>query len=497
MKLLERCRERNLKLNREKLQLKCSKNPFIGHVLTPEGIKPDPKKVEAILKMEKPKDVAAVRRLVGFANYLSKFLNKLSDICEPLRRLTHKDMEWHWSTEQEDAFENVKHAVTSAPVLRYFTSSEHIEGQGDASSGGIGFVLMQNGQPVTYSSGTLTANEKNYSQIQKELLAQVFGVERNNQYVYGRRIVLWSDQKPLETICKKPLATTPKPLQRLLLTLQQYDVEIRYIPGSEMYLSGTLSRAYLPTTEQYPVEKETERIHAVDNLPISEPQMVEIQRETVEDPVLQSLIQVILKGWPDKKEELPLQLHPYYNNRDELTAQDGVLFKGQRCLIPARLRPKIRERLHGAHTGIESCLRRARETVYWPGMTAEIKDYIAKCAVCATYQKEQPKEPLISHKIPTRPWETVGRDLFHFKDRDYLCTVDYYSSYFEIDTLTKKTAIPVIHSLKKHFSRHGIPNKLMSDNGPPFNSHEFRQFALSYDIEHVNSSPHYPQSNGN
>ena len=496
LKLLDRCRERNLKLNREKLQLKCSETPFIGHVLTPEGVKPDPRKVDAILKMERPNDVAAVRRLVGLVNYLSKFLSKLSELCEPLRRLTHKDVEWSWSAVQEEAFQSIKHAVTSAPVLRCFNSAEPVEGQGDASSSGIGFVLMQNGQPVSYSSRALTASEKNYSQIEKELLAQVFGVERNHHFVYGRRVVLWSDHKPLETICKKPLASAPKRLQRLLMTLQQYDVEIRYKPGPEMYLADTLSRAYLPTTDRSSTEKEVERIHAIDFLANSEPQLVEIQQETAADPVLQSLTQVILKGWPEKKDDLPIELHPYFDVRDELTAQDGVLFKGLRCLIPSSLRPKIRECLHGAHTGIESCLRRAREIVYWPGMPAEIKDFISKCEVCASYKKEQPKEPLISHKIPSRPWETVGFDIFHFDNRDYLCTVDYYSSYFEIDPLKDKTASEVIHTLKRHFSRHGIPSKLMSDNGPPFNSYEFQQFASNYDMVHVTSSPHYPQSNG-
>ena len=137
---------------------------------------------------------------------------------------------------------------------------------------------MQNGQPVSYSSRALTTSERNYSQVEKELLAQVFGVERNYQYVYGRKVVLWSDHKPLETICKKPLATAPKRLQRLLLRLQQYDVEIRYKPGPEMYWSDTLFRAYLPTTARSPAEEETERIHAVDFLPFSEPQLAEIQR---------------------------------------------------------------------------------------------------------------------------------------------------------------------------------------------------------------------------
>ena len=270
LKLLERWQERNLKLNREKLELKSTEIPFIGHPLTAEGVKPDPCKVEAIQKMERPADVAAVQRLIGLVKYLSKFLSKLSQLCEPLRRLTHKDVEWTWSTEQEQAFESIKQAVTSAPVLRYFNSKDPIEGQGDVSTNGIGFVLTQHGHTVSYSSRALTATERRYSQIEKELLAQVFGVEHNHQYVYGRRIILWSDHKPLEAICKKPLASAPKRLQRLLLRLQQYDVEIRYKPGPEMYLADTLSRAYLPTTSRSVAEEEVERIHAVDFLPISE-----------------------------------------------------------------------------------------------------------------------------------------------------------------------------------------------------------------------------------
>ena len=122
-------------------------------------------------------------------------------------------------------------------------------------------------------------------------------------------------------------------------------------------------------------------------------------------------------------------------------------------------------------------------------MPAEIKDYISKCEVCASYKKEQPKEQLMtSHKIPSRPWGTVGSDIFHFDNRDYLCTMDYYSSYFEINPLKDKTASEVFLTLKRHFSRHAIPNKLMSDNGPPFNSYEFQQFATSYDVEHLTSS---------
>ena len=230
-----------------------------------------------------------------------------------------------------------------------------------------------------------------------------------------------------------------------------------------MYPVDTLSRAYLPTTDHSHTEKEVKRIHAVDFLGIWEPRLVKIQQETAADPVLQSLTKVILKGWPEKKDDLPIELHPYLDVKDELTAEDGDLFKSLRCLILSSLRPKIRECLHGAHTSVESCLCRAREIIYCPSMPAEIKDYISECEVCTSYKKEQLKEPLISHNIPSRPLETVGSDIFHFDNRDYLCTVEYYSSYFEIDPLKYKTAKEVIHTLKRQFSRHGIPNTLMSD----------------------------------
>ena len=119
--LLNRCRAKNIKLNKEKFQFKCSEVSFIGNVMAKDALKPDPKKIEAIVKMERPADVPAVQRFLGLVKYLSKFLQALSEMCEPLRRLTHKNAEWIWTHEQEDAFERVKEAVVKAPVLKYFS----------------------------------------------------------------------------------------------------------------------------------------------------------------------------------------------------------------------------------------------------------------------------------------------------------------------------------------------------------------------------------------
>lgn len=498
--LLRRCRKKNIKLNRDKFDFKKDEVSFIGHRLTKEGLKPDPNKVTAILNMKKPDDVPALQRLLGMVKYLSKFLSDLSQMSEPLRRLTHKDVPWEWKDEQERAFSKIKEAVSSAPVLKYFDSSKLTEGSGDASSKGLGFVLTQKDHPITYASRALTPAEQNYSQIEKELLAQVFGLEHNHQYMYGRKVILYTDHKPLVSITKKPLATAPKRLQRLLLRLQHYDVEIKYTPGRQMYLADTLSRAYLDTTgdesSRSEVEKEVESIHAVDYLAISEPQLQEIKTETEKDSTLRSLKDVILRGWPDARNAVPANVQPYFNFRDELAVQDGIIFKGTRCIVPTALRPKIKERLHRSHIGVQGCLRRAREVVYWPSMNQEITDYIEQCEVCNTFAAQQQKEPLIVHDVPQRPWQKIGCDIFTVNQKDYLCTVDYYSGYFEVDKLDRKTAKPIITRLKRHFSTHGIPSEFYSDNGPPFDSQEFREFSREYEFTIITSSPNYPQSNG-
>lgn len=145
--------------------------------------------------------------------------------------------------------------------------------------------------------------------------------------------------------------------------------------------------------------------------------------------------------------------------------------------------------------GIQGSLRRARESVYWPGMAKDVTDFVSKCDICSLHPRDQPREPLIAHEIPTTPWAKIACDLFEADQKNYLITVDYYSGFFEVDRLNRKTGKEIIGKLKQHLARHGLPTILMSDNGPPFNSGEFQQFAKSYGFEHITSSPGFDQSN--
>ena len=152
----------------------------------------------------------------------------------------------------------------------------------------------------------------------------------------------------------------------------------------------------------------------------------------------------------------------YFEIWDELSVHDRVIFKGQRWIIPQTLRQKIKQKLHDSHIGSQGCLCRAQETVYWPGMNAKITDYIQKCKVCMSLQSNQTKEPLICHKPTSRPREKVATDIFTLDDKNCLCTVNYYSGYFEVDQLHSKTVTVIIKKLKRHFVTNGTPNELLS-----------------------------------
>ena len=251
---LQRCAERGVKLNSDKVKLRSSEVPFIGHVATDQGLCVDPMKVQAITEMPPPTDVKGVQRLLGMAQYLAKFVPHISDITKPLRDLTQKNIAWVWDQPQEKAFQELRQVVSSTPTLRYYNLAEEVTLQCDASQTGLGAALMQNGQPVAYASRALADAETRYAQIEKELLAIVFACDRFHAYIYGRNMVnVESDHQPLEMIMRKSLNDAPKRLQRMLLQLQRYSLRVSYKRGSQMHLADTLSRAYISEVD-YSVE---------------------------------------------------------------------------------------------------------------------------------------------------------------------------------------------------------------------------------------------------
>ena len=195
--LYETARLNNLSLNSKKMQFKSTDCKFFGHRLTPDGIKVHPKKIEAIIQMDPPQNIASLQSFNGMVNYLKKFSPVLSELSGPLRRLCKSGVEWAWESEQQNAFEAIKGVITTLLVLAYFDKTKKHTIQCDASKKGLGAVLLQESKPVMYMSRALIETEQRYSNIERELLAIVFALERLNHY---RTITVQSDHQPLQSI---------------------------------------------------------------------------------------------------------------------------------------------------------------------------------------------------------------------------------------------------------------------------------------------------------
>lgn len=498
-KVLIRSKERGVKLNKDKLEVGVTKVKYFGHLLTSEGVGPDPDKVSAVREMKPPKDKSELETFLGMVTYLAKFAPNLSEITSPLRNLLAKDVLFQWDSAQSKAFDKVKDLITSSPspVLAYFDPRKVTTLQCDASKYGLGAALMQEGKPVAFASKSLTQSEVQYAQIEKEMFAILFGCKRFHQYIYGRKVKVETDHKPLIPIFKKALFAAPPRLQRMLLQLQNYDLEVDYIPGKQIPVADSLSRNFVDDT--FPgLSKDMEaQVHSVlANLPISDRKLKEIETESDNDKQFQLLKHTILNGWPECRRDCPPQIIEFWNHRDELSVTNGILLKGTKVLIPRSLRAKILECIHIGHMGIEKSLQRARTSVFWPKISSDIAELVSNCNVCLKHRYSNPKQPLQPHPVPDYPWQVVATDLFLWDNKDFLIVTDYYSRHFEVIQLRDTKSKTIIQKLKSIFARLGIPQKVVSDNGPQYSSQEFANFSKEYDFIHATSSPRYPQSNG-
>ena len=292
-------------------------------------------------------------------------------------------------------------------------------------------------------------------------------------------------------IQRKPIHAAPPRLQCMLLRLQQYDYTIQYIPSQNMVLADRLSRFPSPC-KNLPIELH-KNIHALN---FHSDRLLIIQGAIERDPVLSAVCRVTLNGWPNRIQDVPHLARHFWSLRDELTIEDGVLMKGNHICIPPELHDRTSYDLHDSHQGIEKMTHIARSNVYWPGIDADISDYVRGCTICTKYKASQSTQPMLPWDIPDSPWQELAADYFTHKGKYYLLIADMFSKYPFIYKVHSKTTDSIIHCFQDLFSQFGKPQCFFSDNGPPFSSEPFSQFLTSHAIDHITSSPLYPRSNG-
>ena len=500
-KVFKRFQERGLTLNKDKCVLGLKQIEILGHVISGEGIKPDPKKVEAINKAPRPENVTLLRSFLGTCGFLMKFIPNYANISEPLRRLTRKGQEWQWNSETEKSFNDMKRAMVSQPCLAYFKLDAQTTVISDASPIGLGAVLLQkqsNGQnkPVAYGSRSLTATERRYSQIEREALGCVWAVEHFRTYLWGSKFVLQTDHKPLIYMFNPEKATMlPPRIQRLGMRLHPFEYTIEHIAG-KCNVADSLSRLPLAVTEdnEY-VDDYMERVLSIITNEVPAITLDDIRKDTQEDDVLQQLVPIIQTGqWPTQIAE---EMQPYKRCADELSTHTGLILRAHRIVLP---KGKIRQAMHIAHETHQGVVRTKqflRNKFYWPNMDIDIERMIRNCNACVLNQPLHEDQPLQPLELPPRPWTKLGIDLVGpIGNLHILTVIDYYTSYPEAIVLSDISSQSVIGELMKIFARFGYPLEVVTDNGRQFVAHLFEDFLKTCGIKHIRASPYYPKSNG-
>ena len=281
----------------------------------------------------------------------------------------------------------------------------------------------------------------------------------------------------------------------MMLCIQKYDAQIEYVHGKYIPVPDAPSRISSCYSEA--VQGRDVSVHEVHlHLNASPTRVSQIREEIGKDTSLSALREVILCTDGPKRDLSPAYLHSYWNYRDELTVADSLILEGTRIVIPKSLQSDVLKQLHYDHQGAEKCNLRANGSVFWANINRDIEDLVKNCPPCQHHQNLNVKEPLPPHDVPQKPWHTLGSDMFHWNNTNYLLVVDYYSKFPVVKKLTSIQSSAVIAHLKSVFGEHGIPSKLVTDNGSQYTSAAFQKFSRSYGLTHVTSSPLYPQSNG-
>ncbi|UYV65505.1 hypothetical protein LAZ67_3004542, partial [Cordylochernes scorpioides] len=426
----------NIKLKKDKCKFVQREIEYFGHLIKEDGIRPLDHKVQALQKAKSPTNISELRSFLGLVNYYGKFIPNLPDLLRPLHELLHKNNCWSWTKECEEAIEKCKSSITSERVFVPYDTTLPLFLATDASQIGIGAVLSHviGGQerPIMFASRTLSGAERNYSQIEREALAIIYGVTKFHQFIYGRRFTLITDHKPLVSILGPksgiPTLSTSR-LQRWAIILSAYTYDIKFKKTQDHGNADLLSRL--------PVEsEETSRLDNIyalsymEDLPIT---AEEIRIETQKDEVLSIVKCYTQHGWPER---VPDHLRPYFQRKLELTVDGECLLWGMRVIIPSSLRPNLLSCLHETHSGMSKMKSVARSHFWWPNLDNEIEFLVNRCRNCQQVQDGPNRVKWQPWIRAVRPWQRIHIDYANKDNINLLIVVDSHSKWVEAFPIT-------------------------------------------------------------
>ncbi|XP_046750596.1 uncharacterized protein K02A2.6-like [Diprion similis] len=345
---------------------------------------------------------------------------------------------------------------------------------------------------IAYASEKIPKEEMNRAIIDKEANAIVFGLMKFYDFVYGREIILRTDHKPLEHIFGPtkgiPLKAASR-LQRWAYFLSGFRYKIEYIKSECSRNCNALSRLPVDETNIFgaeftPVYYVNEKMNIVD--------WQEVVLETKRDEVLSRIVKFCILGWPNNNKDLSSEEQNYLVKKNEIAIEGNCLFWGCRVIIPESLWDWILADLHASHLGIVKIKALTRSYVWWPNIDQNIENTVKSCGICIKEQKAPPHAPLTLWPWPGKVWDRIHADFLGplFGDM-YLVVVDAYSKLSEVINFRNNTkAYRVVEVFDELFAKYGLPNLVVTDNGPQFRSDELGQFFKSNGVQHSFSPPY-------
>ena len=550
--LLYRLYACGLKVNKDKCTFYQREVKFLGKVVDHRGVRLDPATTNAILKMPEPVDKSQLRSFLGHISYVSRHVPDLRSARASLDKLVKPDIHFVWEQSHRDAFQKCKELASNPALLTHFDPKLPIILTTDASPYGVGACLSHSvtvdGKtrllPVAYASASLKDSQKNYSQVDREGLAVYWGITHFRQYLLCKDFTLHTDCSALVKIfgSKNDLnGCAAGRLSRWAAALMEYSFTVKHIRGTCNRTADSLSR--LPVVDKnsvsapfpdiqnatnfdipasikkiefsdsdlifdikclsfYPDSEFTsctisqvvgsDNVAAWDLVPLS---ISEVAAATKTCKIFGKLYRAVKLGQLDLKDK---DLSKFNGVFDSLYIQNDVIHFGSRICIPPVYHDRLLSELHSTHIGSISMKKVVRDLFWWPGVSRDIDQIVAKCPGCKKHKKKTPANSLSVWPFARRPMERVHVDYFEFKGKHVLIMVDAFSKKIWCHYLgTDTTAATTCAALFNWFcAETGSPTTLVSDNGPQFTSKFFETKMKLWNIKHIFSPPYHPQSNG-
>ena len=503
-KVFKRCETMGLKLNLEKCCFAQPSVKFLGNIVSSAGVSPCTSSVEAIQKMKPPTDVKSVRRFLGCTGFFRKFVKDYAKHALPLTNLTRKEAVFDWTTECQSAFEMLKNALVTAPVLAKARMDRQFIIHVDSSDFATGGALLQeddNGllRPTVFFSRKFTGPERRYSATDKEALGVILICRYFHHYLWGNKFVIKTDHQPLTSVFKQ--RTKSPRMNRWVLEMRDYSFVIEYRKGSTHYVADHMSR---PVGR---IQADGLKIAAIthdnQNPGLANIEMTDVRQRQQNERRWHEVIAYLEGGAIPKYGN-------FRSNLNNFELYDGVLYYVRvkldgslhYCLvIPTSLKKAALETAHASHFGQKKTILKIEESFYWPGYRGDAVKFVKGCRLCQEYKEGKHLRRRWQELPPAaRPLERISVDLTDlingYQGYRYVLTIMcHYSRFVAFYPLRNKTSEVVAKNMRRYFLTMGVPKQLIADRGTEFTGYEFQQLCERFGVEATHTLPFHPQGN--